>query len=252
MTQDRNCISFWLPKLIEAGLPVPKTELVRMPSEALESIYHIMDGKLSTGARPFLHELTLAVEKMRYPCFLRTGHTAGKHEWNRTCYVTIRAQIFNHVIALIEHSALVDMIGLPCDVWAVREFLPIQPLATCPRFGGMPVCREYRTFVEDGNIRCVHPYWPREALQQGGLPNEEAARIADVLLRPPLTYTDPTGHCFALARRAGEAVGGAWSVDLLETARGWYVIDMAEADRSWHWEGCPHAPKAAQQEVTRS
>lgn len=33
----------------------------------------------------------------------------------------------------------------------------------------------------------------------------------------------------------------AWSVDVLETRRGWFVTDMAEAARSFHWPGCEHA-----------
>ena len=33
-------------------------------------------------------------------------------------------------------------------------------------------------------------------------------------------------------------MGGHWSVDILETERGWYVTDMALAPRSWHWPHC--------------
>jgi hypothetical protein len=44
-----------------------------------------------------------------------------------------------------------------------------------------------------------------------------------------------------LANAAGQAVGGAWSVDVLETRRGWYVTDMAEAASSCHeWPDCPN------------
>ena len=46
-----------------------------------------------------------------------------------------------------------------------------------------------------------------------------------------------------LASAAGKAVGGEWSVDILETRRGWYITDMAEAYKSWHWEGCPNGEK---------
>ena len=45
----------------------------------------------------------------------------------------------------------------------------------------------------------------------------------------------------ALAEKASRAVGGAWSIDLLETRRGWVLTDMAEAHRSWHdWPDCPN------------
>jgi hypothetical protein len=45
-----------------------------------------------------------------------------------------------------------------------------------------------------------------------------------------------------LANAAGRAVGGVWSIDLLETRRGWMVTDMAEAHKSWHeWPECPNS-----------
>jgi len=43
------------------------------------------------------------------------------------------------------------------------------------------------------------------------------------------------------ANATGRAVGGAWSIDILETKRGWHVTDMAEAANSWHeWPECPN------------
>jgi hypothetical protein len=45
------------------------------------------------------------------------------------------------------------------------------------------------------------------------------------------------------AKAAGCAVGGAWSVDILETKRGWFVTDMAEAEKSFHWPECPYKGK---------
>jgi len=39
-----------------------------------------------------------------------------------------------------------------------------------------------------------------------------------------------------LASQAGKACGGQWSVDLLETDRGWYITDMAEAVKSYGYD----------------
>jgi len=68
-----------------------------------------------------------------------------------------------------------------------------------------------------------------EALERGGTEqvNYEA-----------LCRMDDESALVMLATQAGKAVGGAWSVDILETERGWYVTDMAEAHKSSHWEGC--------------
>jgi hypothetical protein len=94
----------------------------------------------------------------------------------------------------------------------------------------MPLCREFRFFVADGEVRCSHPYWPTEAIEQGG-----ASPALSVELARPENY----GAAAELAQRVSRAIEGAWSVDILETKRGWFVTDMAEAEKSFHWEGCP-------------
>jgi hypothetical protein len=38
-------------------------------------------------------------------------------------------------------------------------------------------------------------------------------------------------------------------VDILETKRGWFVTDMAEAGKSWHWPGCKNEKAFKRQPV---
>jgi hypothetical protein len=239
---DPTCMSHWLPRLQAAGLPVPRTILVPMSREAYRDVFNLFDGKALEGpANEFLRKLAAAAAEIGFPAFLRTGMTSGKHSWARTCYLTDPARLLSHVASLVEFSECVSFVGLPCDWWAVRELLPTTPLAVCPRYEGMPVCREFRCFVAGGEVRCMHPYWPLEALERGGVadPEQVAAQLASC----------PDEHeVRALAARAGAAVGGAWSVDVLETRRGWFVTDMAEAQKSWHWPDCSVAaggPRAA-------
>ena len=126
---DRTALSYWLPKLEAAGLPVPKTTLLRMPDEALLDIFRVFDGEEVTGAaRPFFENVESAAEAIGYPCFLRTDHTSGKHGWERTCYLADSSAIPAHVIGIVEYSEMAGIIGLPCSVWAVREFLPTRPI----------------------------------------------------------------------------------------------------------------------------
>jgi hypothetical protein len=50
------------------------------------------------------------------------------------------------VFNLAEHSECADILGVPWNTWAVREFLPTMPLEVCPNLCHMPVCREFRFF----------------------------------------------------------------------------------------------------------
>lgn len=264
MNREVNCISHWFPKLQAAGVPVPRTELVHTDEDL--DLNFLLEGETPDGWDEFIAELKAAVERIGGPqVFLRTGQTSGKHEWSRTCFLEVgKGSIEHHVGALVEWSALVDMLGLPTNVWAVREFLPTTPIITCPAYHGFPVCREFRAFVQDGKVQCVHPYWPRKSLEEGfpnkpirceKKPNEDTfLALEDSERDLPADFdqmyerlcdlgTEDRIQVFALARKAGAALGGYWSVDLLETQRGWYVTDCATGKESFHWPECGNATK---------
>lgn len=231
--KDKTALSYWFPKLVEFGIPVPKTIQVRMPAGLLGTMLNIFDGDDPGYDFPvFVNHIKSACDEIGYPCFLRTDHTSAKHEWSRSCFVQDGGRIANHICRIVEYSEICGMFGeLPWEYWAVREYLPIHPFGVCLGYENMPICREFRFFVEDGAVRCFHPYWPLDALELGGAEDvdyEELCALSEhdeVLLRE-------------LATCASHAVPGAWSVDILDTERGWFVTDMAEAHKSFHFPGC--------------
>ena len=234
---NKTALSYWFPKIEAAGIPVPKTRIVKMPREAMESILAGFDGKDAGDPKPFFETLKAAAAEIGFPAFLRTNHTSGKHEWERCCYLKSADDIPRQVFALAEYSEIAGgIMGLPWDTWVVREFLPTLPLGICPRYANMPICREFRYFVEDGHVRCWHPYWPEHALTRGGaiLNGGDLYALSHIDVKQEATL-------ISLAEKTGCAVGGAWSIDILETKRGWFVTDMAEANVSWHdWPECPN------------
>ena len=250
MRDKRNCLSHWFPLIEAAGLPVPKTRILKAPNE----FWRLIDDQRVEGLNEFLEGLhAAALEVGGYPVFLRTGQGSGKHSWLDTCFVQSESDLLDHVYALCEWSECVDMMGLPYDVWVVRELLPTQPLMRAYR--GMPVCREFRAFAKDGTVLCVHPYWPKGSLLEG-LSYGELREGSSLLEEPerqfpadfPLKYNALCELSLAdeaaikeLAERASAAVGGTWSVDLLDTERGWFLTDMAVAVESWHWPDCKMA-----------
>ena len=233
---DLTALSYWFPLIKAAGLPVPETRIVKMPTDCQDDLWQAFDGKDGSGAlKLFADQLASIGEELGYPLFLRTDFTSCKHDWNKTCYVSKREDVLAHIYNIAEKSELMDMMGgLKWDTWVLRELLPTTHKAVCPRYGDMPVCREFRLFVEGGEVKCFHPYWPEESLKQGGVKTDYEL-IAEMGLQGP----DELAHLTALAVKVSNAVPGAWSVDILETQRGWFVTDMAEAHKSFHWENCP-------------
>lgn len=260
---NRNCLSYWFPKLQESGVPVPRTEIVRCGPDTDLSLF--LDGKEPTGWKEFLKKISFACQEIGYPCFLRTGQGSGKHQWKDTCYVESANNLIQHIGNLVEWSHIVDFMGLDHDVWVVRELLPTEPIAILPAYGDFPLVREVRGFIRNGNIICIHPYWPEKAVREGfGMRYEEEYDSfgndekeedfkpgwkngrhpipgdLDEIIRAASIIPSPIAPWEQLLKRvAGAFAGdGAWSVDVLETTNGLYVTDMAEAHRSFHWEGC--------------
>ena len=236
--ENRTSLTYWFPKIEAAGLPVPKTIIIELPEDARSAIWNVFDGKpMGDAPNSFFGKIKAAGESLGYPCFLRTSHTSGKHDWERTCFLNGPHQVKKHVAAIIEYGEMASIFGLPHDWWAVRELLPTKPLTVCSRFGNMPVCKEFRVFVRDSKVECWHPYWPLHALEQGGA-------IAPEISFKDLNACQDEEGLLALAAKAGAACGGYWSVDLLDTERGWYITDMAEGEKSFHWEICANAPRS--------
>jgi hypothetical protein len=238
VTTDKTNLAYWFPLIRDAGLPVPRTEIIEMPEDVMEEAFGMFDG-LGDDAMPkygtWLKDFERRVNDFGRPLFLRTGHTSAKHSWKDTCAVTASSNIPHHIFSIIEFSEIAGMMGeLPWRTWVLREMLPTTPIGFCERYGGMPVCREFRVFVDGSKVECHHPYWPRKALIDGGLifHPERFAKWSNFKDDAELK------HVLGLASDAGKAVGGKWSVDILETTRGWFVTDMAEAHKSFHWEGC--------------
>ena len=103
----------------------------------------------------------------------------------------------------------------------------------------MPITRERRYFVEDGIVIGHHPYWPSAAFADcSDLPSDWEAKLAALNQEDPAEVAELS----ALSAKVGVVLPGAWSVDWLHTARGWYLTDMAHAETSFVWPQHPGAP----------
>lgn len=223
---DRNCLSYWYPKIAN-HVPTPDTFFVRVADGW--RLADLLAGGSCWYFESLCEMLRGAAEVVGTPCFLRTGQGSGKHNWKDCCYVTDAPAIGRHVMNLVEWSHRVALMGLPHDVWVVRKMLPTRPAFHCARYGGMPVVREWRYFVDGPKVLYGIPYWPEVALGQGG---PDVAGWRDHLTD---LHAEISGGA-ALANEAGARVGGRWSVDVLDTTDGPHVTDMAVAERSWGWE----------------
>lgn len=235
--KNKNSMFYWWPKVKDLGVPMPKTILIRHEDAFKGKLsYDPLDGKPDPAFDEMLKGVKKAAKEIDYPVFIRSDQTSNKHDWKNSCYVESEDQLGSHVINILEMTAM-TMFGLSFMGVAVREFLE---LVWCFRshYGGMPVAREFRIFVRDGELECWHPYWPPRAIQDPTIEN-----WYEVLKKLQTLNDADLEHITELAETIGKAVEGYWSIDLCQTKSGvWYMTDMALGENSYHWSTCSNAP----------
>ena len=256
-------LPYWWEKTRVLDMPQPKT--VYVPYEG-----HTLRRSLD-GEKLDITPLLKAADTVGgYPVFLRTDQMAGKHFWDRTCYVESADVMYRHVMRLLEDNCMADMAGevLPSGL-AVREYLDLD--WTFKAFhGNMPIATEVRTFLRDGIVECIHPYWPPKAIADWAEPPQvdwSEYGIAevdvpkgmlsspgrpkpnipdgwrDILAKQNARSTTDIDMIRAQALKVAAVMDGWWSCDMALGKDGiWYLIDMAPGAASYHWPTCKYAP----------
>lgn len=226
----------WLPRITEVGLPVPPTEIVPYCHIMALAIF---DGEQSSDFDSAVSGVVSALGKIGLPAFIRTDLTSAKHSGPKAYKIENIDLVHHHVAETIEDSEL--KMGFGPDeprAFLVREFLELE--ATFTAFHGLPISREWRLFASPGGVTCRHPYWPEETLDGHTAPVVQNWRelLAEMHVMP-----EEMPELEAMAVLAARACGGkSWSVDFCRDTDGkWWLLDMAPAEVSYHWPGCPEA-----------
>lgn len=228
-------LSHWCPLIKAAGLPIPDTTII--PGLTAEETWDWADGDAPPSSLGKIAETVRAAgEAYGFPCFLRTGLTSGKHDWNDTCFLRDPRTVEAHLYQLVEFSCMADLIGLECSEFVVRKLLPSISVFTA--FKGMPVAREIRYFYEGGRISGWAPYWPADSIQNPSRDDwRERLEVLQAFTSRDLETTAALAERAAVAASSG-GLCADWSIDLLHVRDGsefgaWFVTDMADAARSY-------------------
>lgn len=231
---SKTNLSWWFPKLVAAKLPVPRTRFVSF-GDCKPFAESFFDGTFHKIIDHLFSVLEAFGDEMGWPCFLRTGYFSGKHDWKKTCFVENKEALRQNVPWLAQMQEMVWLMepdGL--STWVIRELLETEPVFHCETWGDFPVTREFRVFVSGGEVKYHNPYWPEDAVKDGGPTTEN---WKESLERISLLDGEEQREIYDLASAAGGAVGGNWSVDIIETKNnGWFVTDMAVAEKSFGFD----------------
>jgi hypothetical protein len=171
------------------------------------------------------------------PFFIKRGNFSGKHNWKDACFVDSPDPkiIIRH---MAEIAADAEMFGCPPEYcFVARAMIPTKS-AFKAFWGEMPITKERRYFIRDGQVEFHHPYWPPSSIetQEGELLTEEPnwkALLAEVNRETP----EEVRYLSEQSRKIASALPGYWSVDWLQDVdENWWLIDMANGGSSFRWE----------------
>lgn len=223
---EQSDFRYWFPAVQRSGVAYPRTVLVEDDGLNLFALTPLLDGKTPSLFNTLVERIRVASGEVGSPFFLRGSHLSGKHDWARTCYCASTEKIGLNIVGLVEAAAMADQ---PLNCFAVREFLELRYKFTA--FNGMPVAREFRVFVLDGDVLHLQPYWPPQSIRNPSVEDWEE-KLAET------SYLDEQEEV-ELEEQAVEVsahIQGFWSVDFAQELGGeWYLIDMARGEMSYCW-----------------
>lgn len=226
MEEDKNSLLYWYPKIQMLGIPIPVTEIVKVKYD-WSYFCGFVDGK--NNLEPYIEEIREKANRIGYPLFVRTDKLSAKHSWKNSCYVEREEDLLPHLRQIAEESFMANIVGLPINAIVLREYVPLDVAFTAV-YGEMPVARERRYFIKDGEVLCHHPYWIEDAIRNPSIPDWKEA-----LMKLNTETAKELILLSNLAQRVAYSFDGYWSVDFAHSKEGsWYLIDMAQGADSWH------------------
>ncbi len=238
---NKSSMLYWYPKIKGLPIPQPKTE-----------IYMLKEGEFLEGDREIAPDSVFfnmedKAKEIGFPLFLRTDFSSCKHSWKKTCYVECIENMPMNIIELMLNSAIQSFMSYSDNALVMREFIKMETAFTAFN-GDFPVNKERRYFIKDGKVQCHHPYWYPAAIE-GHTREENWKELTDKLNAEDEEEIEILTE---YAELVGHVLHGYWSVDFAKGIDGtWYLIDMAEGQKSFHWLECEHCPQQMRDQYSR-
>ena len=152
-----SSMDVWYPKTKSLNIPQLITE--KVITDDYWNFVNMIDNGIPDNT---MNLLTKAADRIKYPLFMRTDQTSGKHDFSRTCYIKSKKDFETHLPALIEDNVMKDLFFQSIYL---REFITLD--WKFKAFYEMPVAPERRYFISTNGVVCHHPYWIEDALRFG-------------------------------------------------------------------------------------
>ena len=246
---NKSSLLYWYPKIKDLGIPIPKTKIIPLTDQEKKDYYE-GDGDCFNLDRLTSKVRGVIEKQFSLPVFLRTDEYSGKHFWKKTCFLDDLDNLQEHLMEIIVGGKLADMMGLPIEAMVVREYIEMDSKFKA-FYGEMPVNSERRYFIKNGNVECHHPYWDEDAVERGTLTNILPVNWKGLAGKMNFESQEEIDVLSEYSKVIATHFEDYWSVDYCKSKDGrWILIDMAEAEKSWHPSECKYSnmPEIKKQE----
>ena len=261
LDNNMNQIGYWLPKVAEISpFKIPDTKIVKVPLSLLQLGRVFEYSELTPTTFRIINEYCKKVFELDLngTYFIKNGVFSSKFDF-RNAKVTTPQEVaelgqylfYIHQQACQMASLLNNKSIYGCGTtteWVVREYIESSVKETI--YMGLPLNTEYRIFVDFDTkaILSDNQYWNKEVTNKRFEENRNNHDIHDVITynmaseRLEKTYNENIGKVKEMVQELlnnNIEMTGQWSVDIMQVENDFYLIDMALAENSFHYDSVP-------------
>lgn len=248
--QNKNNMSYWLPKVVNCGLKSPETIII--PLNFLQFKWFGGDDYSEEDITAMGEYIKTELESTNFnlnrDLFIKTGNFSNKFDFS-TCKVTDLSNIGQQFLA-IYYTAMMVGAGNNTEL-VVREYIKNKSDKKTI-YNGMPLNTEFRVFYnfDTKKVLGTFNYWDTivvaDSLMKEINYNKEALVDYKVFMEASKEiekeFEELQDKATSLVKDCMKNVEiqGAWSIDLMYVNGEFYLIDMALAHQSYYYDRVAH------------
>lgn len=247
---NKNNMSYWLPKVINCGIKSPETIIIPLNFEQFKWFCgdNYSEEDIKSMAKYIKSELDINDFNANRNLFIKTGNFSNKFDFS-TCKVTNLNNIGQQFLD-IYYTAMMVGAGNNTEL-VIREFIENKEIKDTI-YNGMPLNTEFRVFYnfDTKEVLGTFNYWDTkvvaESLAKKMKYDKEAMLDYNVFMTASKKiekefeqlYNKSTNLVKDCMKKID--LQGAWSIDLMYVNGEFYLIDMALANQSYYYDRVAH------------
>ena len=240
LRDNPNNFSFWYPKVKDCGIPTPRSVIVPVPLDVVESLFLEREGD-SQRITAFVKDSVLpAIPRDMSRIFVKNGCFSNKFDF-RWCTPGRGLHEMAASFHRINYESLCLDTGGNAE-FVIRELVGARDNDFPYRiYNGMTLRPEVRVFYDFDNQKVLYSadYWDRNYCEESICRDATDAVIYRTAYPAVEAFVkdhaSEAEHLVEEHLRNVRDIPGTWSVDLMWAQDRWWLIDMAVACQSAYW-----------------